>query len=99
MGMKLYNTTIDKTKSGKQFYESTTFPTIEKNIRDIYIISQPGDSLDGYAYKYYDGNVSLWRYIALANKLGTGSIIIPSGLQIRIPVLDNEYFNKLKEIN
>lgn len=51
---------------------------------DEYIITREGDRFDLLAQQFY-GDVSLWWFIALANDLRPASMIIPEGLQLRIP--------------
>jgi hypothetical protein len=91
-------TAIVKNESGKRVYSSTIYPAIERSSQDIYIISTRGDRLDLYAYKYY-GNSREWIIIAIANKLGKGTLVVPPGMQIRIPPLDMDYDTKLLDIN
>ena len=61
---------------------TTIYSSIPKSDNDIYVITQDGDRLDLLAQQYY-GDVSLWWYIAKANKLTF--ITIPTGTSLRIP--------------
>lgn len=51
---------------------------------DTYIFSREGDRFDQLAQEFYN-DVTLWWFIAVANDLRAASLIIPPGLQIRIP--------------
>ena len=61
---------------------TTIYSSIPKSDSDIYVITQAGDRLDLLAQQYY-GDVSLWWYIAKANKLTF--MTIPTGTSLRIP--------------
>jgi len=65
-------------------YLTSVLPNIEVSPTDLYIFSREGDRLDALAFTFY-GDTSLWWIIANANNLGKGSLIVPPGLQIRIP--------------
>lgn len=84
MSKRYQNSRIRKDKDGKRYVETTINPKIEKEVGDLYIISKRGDRLDHYAKKYYN-NVTDWVVIAQANNLGKGTLIVPEGIQIRIP--------------
>jgi len=51
---------------------------------DEYIITREGDRYDLLAQQFYQ-DVSMWWFIALANDLRPASMIVPEGLQLRIP--------------
>lgn len=53
---------------------------------DKYIISRQGDRLDLLANEFYN-NVDAWWIIADANNLGKGDLIVPPGIQLRIPAM------------
>ncbi len=63
---------------------STVYPSIPHSENDIYIITRDSDRLDLLAGQYYE-DVTLWWVIATANNLGKGTLVVPPGLQIRIP--------------
>lgn len=67
------------------FYSSIIYPKPERSVDDIYIRARLGDRLDQLAFEYYN-DVTLWWIIAEANGLGKGSLAIPQGKQIRIPM-------------
>ncbi len=51
---------------------------------DEYIITREGDRWDLLSHQFY-GDVSLWWFIALANDIRPASMIVPVGVQLRIP--------------
>lgn len=75
-------TYIDK----KLVYTTSRYPEIPITSDDIYVYSVQGDRFDVLALQYYK-NSSLWWVISIANtsQLPQNSLIIPEGLQIRIP--------------
>jgi len=92
-----YSKTL-KDLSGKRYKETTIYPKVEKQLGDIYIISQRGDTLDYYAKKYY-GDSTDWVIIAQANNLGKGSLNVEPGLQIRIPLNNDGFDNDVDNLN
>jgi hypothetical protein len=64
---------------------------------DYYIFSREGDRLDSLAQSFYK-DVSLWWIIANANNLGKGSMLVPEGLQLRIPFPVNDIDIALEQI-
>jgi phage tail protein X len=90
-----------KNESGKRVRRSVLMPTIIPSATDIYIITTPGDRLDLIAYKYY-GNVSYWWIIAQANvesKVGKGTMVVPTGIQLRIPTNPVDIIQQFAELN
>jgi hypothetical protein len=71
-----------KTESNK--FKTSRLPSLPVTSTDLYIFSREGDRLDLMANTFYN-DPHLWWIIADANNLGKGSLIIPPGLQIRIP--------------
>ena len=65
-------------------YQTSRFPIIEKTTRDRYIFTREGDRLDNLAYQFY-GDPRHWIILAIANKLGKGTLVVPPNLQLRIP--------------
>jgi phage tail protein X len=82
---------IIKSLEGKQMYATSRYPEVPLSENDIYVYSTWGDRFDILAYKYYSDS-SLWWVIAIANPdvFDLNNIIIPPGIQIRIP---NTYSN------
>jgi len=64
--------------------KSNIYPEIPRSISDIYLISNSGDRLDLLSSKYYEDQ-TLWWIIAVANGLGKHGMIVPPGIQLRIP--------------
>jgi phage tail protein X len=83
MSRYLSNTEINYPGKPRQF-KSNIYPVIGRSQSDIYLISNSGDRLDIIANKYY-GDISLWWIIAVANGLGKHGMIVPPGIQLRIP--------------
>ena len=78
---------IPKTKIDKKLvYVTSRYPEVPITSDDIYVYSVQGDRFDVLAQQYYK-NSSLWWVISIANtdKLPQNSLVIPEGLQIRIP--------------
>ena len=78
---------IPQTKiKGKLVYKTVRYPEVPLSSEDIYVYTQQGDRFDVLARQYYQDS-SLWWVIAIGNPQVTlGSLLIPSGLQLRIPV-------------
>ncbi len=78
----------------KPSYQTTRYPEVPLSDNDIYVYSSQGDRFDVLANQYY-GDQSLWWVISIANTAIAGtslpsdlpqdSLIIPEGIQIRIP--------------
>ena len=65
-------------------YNTTRLPIIEPSAQDRFIFSRVGDRLDNLAYQFY-GDPRHWIILAIANKLGKGTLVVPPNLQLRIP--------------
>lgn len=92
---------IPKTKiDGKEVYVTSRYPEIPITSDDIYVYSVQGDRFDVLALQYYRDS-SLWWIISIANtdKLPQNSLIIPGGLQIRIPAYYAGVINTFNRIN
>lgn len=76
---------IIKNEDGKKIFVSNVLANVAPDENDIYIISRDGDRLDTLARRYYNDD-SKWKILALVNKLGKGSLSIPAGTRIRIPL-------------
>jgi len=98
MSKRYQSSAILRDTSGKRYFETTIAPKIEQELGDRYIISKRGDRLDHYAKKYY-GNVTDWVVIAQANHLGKGTLVVPPGLQIRIPRNNSDYDSATESLN
>lgn len=62
---------------------------------DQYIITREGDRWDLLSQQFYD-DVSLWWFIALANDIRPASMIVPVGIQLRIPTNLDEVGRQLE---
>ena len=86
-----------KLKNGKKVYKTIFYPVIEPSEDDLLIFSKQGDRFDLLAHKYYN-DVTKWWIIAHANKI-KGTMIVPSNIQVLIPMDLNKINNDLMEIN
>jgi phage tail protein X len=89
---------IPKTKiNGKLVYRTSRYPEVPLSINDIYVYTTQGDRFDILAQQYY-GDSSLWWVISIANtdKINQSTLIIPEGIQIRIP---STYANIVQDFN
>ena len=86
---------IQKEKiDGKEVYVTSSYPEVPLSPNDIYVYTTQGDRFDVLAQQYY-GDSSLWWVISIANTGNAGagtlvslpqnSLVIPEGIQIRIP--------------
>ena len=97
-------TIVDK----KQIYQTTKYPEVPLTDNDIYVYTTQGDRFDRLANQYY-GDQSLWWIISIANTAVAGtslpsdlpqdSLVIPEGIQIRIPANYAEVINSFKILN
>ncbi|MFA5395959.1 MAG: hypothetical protein WC346_08140 [Methanogenium sp.] len=92
------NTEIVKDKNGKRYYKSILLPEINVSDADEYIIVTQQKRLDHLAQEYYS-DATLWWVIALANNLSNPTLVIPLGMQIRIPKDINSYITNYRELN
>jgi phage tail protein X len=91
---------IPQTKiKGKLVYKTVRYPEVPLSSEDIYVYTQQGDRFDVLARQYYQDS-SLWWVIAISNpQITLGSLLIPSGLQLRIPAFPSDVVNEYKTIN
>ena len=92
----------------KPNYQTTRYPEVPLNDNDTYVYSTQGDRFDVLANQYY-GDQSLWWVISIANTAVAGtslpsdlpqdSLIIPEGLQIRIPANYVDVINGFQRLN
>jgi len=70
----------------KPVYKTVKYPEIPLNENDMYVTTVQGDRFDILARQYYQDE-SMWWIISIANtSLSQNSLIIPEGIQLRIPV-------------
>jgi hypothetical protein len=92
---------IPKTKIDKKLvYVTSRYPEVPVTSDDVYVYSVQGDRFDVLAQQYYKDS-SLWWIISIANTdiLPQNSLIIPEGIQIRIPAFYNGIINNFNRIN
>ena len=77
---------IPKTKiDGNLVYQTSRYPEVQLSVNDIYVYTTQGDRFDILSQQYYKDS-SLWWVISIANNdLNQSTLIIPEGIQIRIP--------------
>ena len=93
------NTTEYKTRVGKRYYGTVTYPEVPLDFEDIYVFTEAGDRLDILAEQYY-GDSSLWWAISSANNsLNQGSYFVEPGIQIRIPSQINAIVANFNALN
>jgi phage tail protein X len=97
---------IPKTKiDGNLVYQTSRYPEVPLSPNDIYVYTTQGDRFDVLAQQYYK-NSSLWWVISIANtgdagvdtltSLPQNTLVIPQGIQIRIPA---NYANVITDFN
>jgi phage tail protein X len=92
---------IPKSKiNGKEVYVTSRYPEVPLSEDDIYVYTTQGDRFDTLAQQYYKDS-SLWWIISIANtdQLPQNTLVIPSGLQIRIPNNYNSVISAFNSIN
>lgn len=83
---------------GKEVRTSLTLPTVAEQENDVYIMTNSTDRLDGLANHFY-GDPRYWWVIAVVNNLGKGTLMVPAGLQLRIPANPSTVMNEVQNIN
>jgi len=80
-------------------YATSRYPEVPLSENDIYVYTTQGDRYDVLALNYY-GDSSLWWIIASANpNIGLSTLVIPEGVQIRIPNNISAVINDFRLIN
>ena len=93
------NIPVIKSLSGKQMYATSRYPEIPLSENDIYVYTSQGDRYDLLALQYY-GDASLWWIISAANpNIDLMTLVIPEGVQIRIPNNFSQTVNTFSTIN
>ena len=92
----------------KQIYSIVRYPEVPLDPDDIYVYTVKGDRFDVLASQYYNDS-SLWWIISIANTgiagtaspsdLSQDSLIIPEGIQIRIPPNPTTVVNSFNSLN
>jgi phage tail protein X len=87
------------TIDGKKVYRTVRYPSVPLNEQDIYVITTVGDRFDILAQQYYKDS-SLWWIISIANEqLAQNTLVIPEGIQIRIPYNPYNVVDSYNQIN
>ena len=73
------------TITGVRHQQVNVTPKIPHEEQDIFVETSQFDRLDILANKYYN-NKQLWWVIAAANNIGKGTLAVPEGIIIRIPM-------------
>ena len=92
---------IPQTKIDKKLvYVTSRYPEVPVTSDDVYVYTVQGDRFDVLAQQYYKDS-SLWWIISIVNtdKLPQNSLIIPEGIQIRIPAFYAGIINAFNRIN
>ena len=100
---------IPKTKIDKKLvYVTSRYPEVPVTSDDVYVYTVQGDRFDVLAQQYYKDS-SLWWIISIANTGNAGAgtltglpqstLVIPEGIQIRIPSNYASIIEDFKTIN
>lgn len=94
--------------NNKDCYQTTKYPEIPLSDNDTYVYTTQGDRFDTLALQYYKDQ-SLWWIISIANTAIAGtslpsdlpqdSLVIPEGIQIRIPANYSSILNSFNNFN
>ena len=90
---------VSRTLEGVKYYRNPIFPEIPLSSDDTYAITTAGDRYDTLALQFYN-NASLWWLIAGANSFKKDSLVVPPGVQVRIPANPSnviDLYNKLND--
>ena len=106
--MNRYQQITQTNIKGRTAYKTSRYPEIPLSSEDIYVYTVQGDRFDILANQYY-GDSSLWWIISIANTATAGTsspsdlpqntLVIPEGLQIRIPASPQSVISAFKLIN
>lgn len=85
---------------GKEVYATSRYPEVPLSPDDIYVYTTQGDRFDTLSQQFYKDS-SLWWVISIANtdKVNQNALIIPPGLQIRIPANYSSVISDFNSIN
>ena len=83
----------------KPDYRTVKYPEIPLDENDIYVTTVQGDRFDVLASQYFQDE-TLWWVISIANNsLSQNSLIIPEGIQLRIPANISQIVRKYIQLN
>ncbi len=66
-------------------FKTAHYPSFPKKQTDLYIISREQDRLDLLSNEFYK-DPRYWWILAKVNNLGKGTLDVPIGIQLRIPM-------------
>jgi phage tail protein X len=93
------NIPVIKSATGKQIYATSRYPEIPLSENDIYVYTSQGDRYDILALQFY-GDSSLWWVIAAGNpNVDLMTLVLPEGVQIRIPGNFSQVVSEFNLIN
>ena len=94
-----YDYTQQGTKfDGKRVLLTTIYPEIPISESDIYVTTDQSQRLDQLSLKYYK-DAQYWWVLAQANNLGKGSLAVPAGIQLRIPIDFGNIISTFSNVN
>ena len=80
------------------YYQTTRYPKFPRQATDLYIISRDLDRLDLLSNEFYE-DPRYWWVISQANpELEKGTLLVPPGIQLRIPFPLEEVTEKLEQV-
>ena len=83
----------------KPVYRTVKYPEIPLDENDIYVTTVQGARFDILASQYFQDE-TLWWVISIANdSLSQNSLIIPEGIQLRIPANVSQIVLKYIQLN
>lgn len=98
MANRYTNIETRTSETGKAFRSNPIYPSVPPSAEDLYIISTVGDRYDTLALQFY-GDPKLWWIIASANKFNKTSLVLESGVQIRIPASKQQAIELFNSVN
>jgi|21_taG_2_1085346.scaffolds.fasta_scaffold127971_2 hypothetical protein len=90
------NKIVTKDKETKNRHQNMPdYGDIPVHPQDLYIQANDGTRLDIISQQYYQ-SPKFWWVIALANKMGKGTLYVTPGYQLRIPFNPQRFANKVR---
>jgi phage tail protein X len=100
MAYSRYTNIIQKRDANnRRVLTSTIYPPIPKHPDDTYVLTVVGDTLYALAAQYYN-SVNYYWIIAEANEgLDKTTLLLPPGLQLRIPSQLSQILTDFEDLN
>ena len=98
MANRYRNIKLTKTEGGKSYYANPIYPTPSISSEDLWVLTSEGDRYDLLAKSFY-GDPSLWWILASLNPQYADSMVLPSGIQIRIPHSPQQVLEEYEQQN